>query len=509
MNSNRNQSGPANKREAASEKRPINGGVPKSSGNNRTAPAPAVTKPAAVQKPAQEAKLQLTPEQVEINKANRKREIYYQKKKRVQTRKIFIARLTVFIAAVLVIGFAVWGIFWLNLTYSDSSGQGRYTYSIDDNKYKLNYNKAVRDGRVYVSFTDIAEMCDFSVMGSPEDMSFIIKGNDEHETVRFFSGSRTAYVNGVETAMGSACYFDDGEMYVPVEFVEAFVDGINISVNIRSREVTVARKITNLDGDGKLPKGVEPEYEGLSFLLKSAHGMVPLPEEDGGEVDIGLSKSVVMKYEEYMNPGSITNYLTLVNREYALSPDYGLTMPFSVSDTRKDKEDFIYHQLEENACMSLEAMFVELNAAGYTDVTVTKGFRSYSQLEVDFNQAVAENNYDREYVESIMPPPGYDEHQLGLSADLHNLPEEDVAFADTDAFRWLRDNCWKFGFILRYPEGKEEITGMPFEPWHFRYVGRFHAQQMYDKGLCLEEYLENEYPELVGLSPEEITSAGR
>ena len=100
----------------------------------------------------------------------------------------------------------------------------------------------------------------------------------------------------------------------------------------------------------------------------------------------------------------------------------------------------------------------------------------------------------RAIVETYSAPPGTSEHQTGLCADMHNVynrPDLELEdFEKTDAYLWLRDNCWKFGFILRFPRGKEEITGYQFECWHFRFVGRYHAKRIFDSGLCLEEYLE-------------------
>ena len=75
--------------------------------------------------------------------------------------------------------------------------------------------------------------------------------------------------------------------------------------------------------------------------------------------------------------------------------------------------------------------------------------------------------------------PGTSEHQLGLSADL----------TGKEANEWLAEHCWEYGFILRYPEGKKDITGIINEPWHFRYVGTRVSLDMKDTGLCLEEYL--------------------
>lgn len=72
---------------------------------------------------------------------------------------------------------------------------------------------------------------------------------------------------------------------------------------------------------------------------------------------------------------------------------------------------------------------------------------------------------------------------------MHNLSAADKAFANKPAYTWLCDNSWKFGIILRYPEDKTNITGYDFEPWHYRYVGRYHAYKIHESGLCLEEYV--------------------
>ena len=86
-------------------------------------------------------------------------------------------------------------------------------------------------------------------------------------------------------------------------------------------------------------------------------------------------------------------------------------------------------------------------------------------------------------------PAGCSEHQTGLAVDMHNMSSAQPAFADTYEAKWLAENAWKFGFILRFPSDKTEVTGMTFEPWHYRYVGRYHAKIIRDNGLCLEEYI--------------------
>ncbi len=87
--------------------------------------------------------------------------------------------------------------------------------------------------------------------------------------------------------------------------------------------------------------------------------------------------------------------------------------------------------------------------------------------------------------------PGASEHQAGLSVDIVTLRHQVLndAFADTKAGKWLAEHAHEYGFILRYPKDKEEITGINYEPWHFRYVGKEAAEQIYELGCCLEEYV--------------------
>lgn len=95
----------------------------------------------------------------------------------------------------------------------------------------------------------------------------------------------------------------------------------------------------------------------------------------------------------------------------------------------------------------------------------------------------------REKAAAIVNPPGCSEHNCGLAADL-NSPEHttlDTGFADTAAFRWLCENAEQYGFILRYPKEAESVTGITYEPWHWRYVGPENAALLNRSGLCLED----------------------
>ncbi len=131
------------------------------------------------------------------------------------------------------------------------------------------------------------------------------------------------------------------------------------------------------------------------------------------------------------------------------------------------------------------------------DVSVTSAYRSYEYQKQLHNSYIQNEmaTYGLTWAEAkqkvitYSSEPGTSEHQTGLCVDMHNLPSADISFARTEAYRWLKENAHKFGFILRYPEEKVNVTQISFEPWHYRYVGRYHATKMYESGMCLEEYV--------------------
>ncbi len=111
-------------------------------------------------------------------------------------------------------------------------------------------------------------------------------------------------------------------------------------------------------------------------------------------------------------------------------------------------------------------------------------YRSYELQESLYNRYVARDG--KEAADTYSARPGHSEHQTGLSLDLNSIED---SFAYTDEGIWVAENCYKYGFIIRYPEGKDDITGYKYEPWHIRYLGTELAEKVYNSGLCLEEYL--------------------
>ena len=133
------------------------------------------------------------------------------------------------------------------------------------------------------------------------------------------------------------------------------------------------------------------------------------------------------------------------------------------------------------------------------ELMICSAYRSYDRQTVLFNNKMDKliksgmTYFDAYKTASFsVTVPGTSEHQLGLALDIITPGYTDLnsGFADTEAGKWLKENAPDHGFILRYPEGKEHITGIIFEPWHFRYVGKENARYITEHGLVLEEYIE-------------------
>ncbi|MEJ9148860.1 M15 family metallopeptidase, partial [Bacillus thuringiensis] len=157
-------------------------------------------------------------------------------------------------------------------------------------------------------------------------------------------------------------------------------------------------------------------------------------------------------------------------------------VPFSFSGTVEKSH------LRKEAAEALEKLFDLAKQEGI-QLHAVSGFRSY-----DYQQRLYANNVKRkgqEHTDRFSAKPGHSEHQTGLTMDVSSKSannELELSFANTKEGKWLKENAHCTGFIIRYPKGKESITGYAYEPWHIRYVGDI-AKNIYKQKQTLEEYM--------------------
>lgn len=185
---------------------------------------------------------------------------------------------------------------------------------------------------------------------------------------------------------------------------------------------------------------------------------------------------------------SFASVQAVVNKESGLPEDYKPedlvvpNVPFSFSGTLEKS------YLRKEAAEALERLFDLAKKEGI-QLNAVSGFRSY-----DYQKKLYANNVKRkgqEHTDRFSAKPGHSEHQTGLTMDVSSKSannELELVFAHTKEGKWLKENAHRAGFIIRYPKGKESITGYAYEPWHIRYVGDI-AESIYKEKLTLEEYM--------------------
>lgn len=176
--------------------------------------------------------------------------------------------------------------------------------------------------------------------------------------------------------------------------------------------------------------------------------------------------------------------LMLVNYENEMPKDY--VPPLSNIDEAR--------QFDSRAVDSLVQMMLDMNDAGINHIWAQSAYRDPSKQKYLIEESIQEYLEDGKTIEEAealtarsIGEPYKSEHNLGLAVDFNDV---DYAFENEKAFTWLMENAENYGFILRYPADKEDITKIKYEPWHWRYVGPEYAKEMNDLGFCLEEYIE-------------------
>lgn len=387
---------------------------------------------------------------------------------------------------VLILGLAASALFGVLMIaavkYDFSKTPEKYTYSLkvvrDGKTLSLAKGITVKNNTCYIALSDFSELLGFRLMGDVHVMNAVF---DDESRISVYVGTDNARFGDSLRLLRAPSYFSglDGDVYVPISFFENTFDGA---------ELTGVKSGRKIDYTLTLADPIRPAL--------TAAAPIALPDTTGLHFSTAPGSAFLTDlsaYEMYMDPEDTDAYIRLINTAHPLDKDYIPEDLIEISDTRKDRKAV---QMREYAAKALDAMFIEMRAAGFTDVSVTSAYRSYDYQTTLFNNSVnrfmKSYDYNTAYAKTAaeIAIPGTSEHQSGLCADLHNLPSASQLFEAEDVYKWLYTHCADFGFILRFPKNKSEITGIIFEPWHYRYVGRYHAQKIMQSGLCLEEYCE-------------------
>lgn len=406
------------------------------------------------------------------------------------------------IIAVAIIAVTVLGILLAIKRSSEKPCTDDYTIYLGTEFYTVKYENANINGVLFIDMKKIAEFAGLITSGSRDRIKFTF---DDNNYLRFENNSEFAVINGAKVDMTVQAIVNENECLVPFSFVQkAVAQGLKIRLDGTTNTIKITRQLYN---DTKEPADILFTNDGFSII----QAITQIKKEDIGLDSYNID---ITPYLSYIDPENAKDYLILANKQNALVKNYTPSNLISLQSELDIPSKNASLQLNKNAAYALQAMLKAMIADGVAGVYlaeedakkptdslfVTSAYRSYDYQETLYNGYVSDfigQGFSEEEAKAkaseTSARAGESEHQTGLCFDFitdsmnGNLDE---SFENTAAFEWLKKNAHLYGFILRYPSDKVTVTGYSYEPWHYRFVGREAAVEIYRSGMTLEEYLE-------------------
>lgn len=202
-------------------------------------------------------------------------------------------------------------------------------------------------------------------------------------------------------------------------------------------------------------------------------------------IDVITKVNIGLDYKFYENTKEVTNYNSidiLVNKYNYLKSDY---IPNNLVEINREYSNGS-KVLVDVAAKAFEKMAEDAKNLGYT-IRAVSTYRSYEYQNGLYTNYSKKDGIEK--ADTYSARAGYSEHQTGLAVDVDNEKINYTKFSKTEEYKWLINNSYKYGFILRYPENREDITGYSYENWHYRYVGNDAAKYIYNNGITYDEYI--------------------
>ena len=410
----------------------------------------------------------------------------------------------IFVSFVLVLLLAIIATVSVVLIMRSVNGPSKADYEVcvgDDDPYMLSYKDANSLGQFYFDLRIVAKYLgtELKVSGSDGRIKFTCS---DGTYVRFTDGSATATVNGDAVKVGGKVQItestekEDGKCLVPFRFIEKLFshkgDGSSVGMVVKvndKNKVTIHRI--------SYSNGTNPPISFASDCFDYASGDMQLASYPTPDIDAKTAAALCVQKLSLVNQSHPLSESKITTDGLVSLKSLGCPTVNGLADY--DNKDFF----DPIAALALIAMINEANKTleGDDKILVSSAYRSYTyqaglhekHIDIYMDEHDVSEEEARKQVILTSAPAGMSEHHTGLCVDLveKRAAERDLdeSFEETEAFAWLSQNAHKYGFILRYPKDKTDITKYSYEPWHYRFVGIYAANIIYEDSITLEEYL--------------------
>lgn len=280
------------------------------------------------------------------------------------------------------------------------------------------------------------------------------------------------YIDNIDNLINNE-NFDNSKKCIYVEYITKNNVDYNLAIEM------VNANLDNYDYSDNLYNIKNDDY----FILENTDRYLEYlnNHSDLKTREVVASVNANIDYGYYNNIKQSENQndlLVLVNKFYTLDENYEPSNLVNITS------GYGYGKVDKTLLENFKKMADDAKVLGL-NIYIASGYRSYSYQKALYNQYV--NRDGQEKADTYSARAGHSEHQTGLAIDLNSISD---SFGNTNEFKWLKDNAYRYGFILRYPKEYTNLTGYVYEPWHYRYVGTEVAEYIYKTGITYDEYYE-------------------
>lgn len=358
-------------------------------------------------------------------------------------------------------------------------------FAVDFNGEQTGYTSIIRNGTHYVPLRDVFEKMGSAVFYRNSDRQILALSRDGDE-IRHFLGDNKVTVNGTEKTFTNPSVTENGQTYIPLEMVSTVFYPAGTWWN--NQCVYIRKQFLTNDFHGPI-EDVLKVSKGTSFNPEKFKKYIALHAKNPSmslqdvvfRVNIGLDSAFYEDVATISNPDDLS---VLVNKHNRIPSGFtpknlvNMARGYTVNDGKEyllSKPAYEWYVKMSDAAAK-EGLSMKVISAYRTEAYQSNLYNNKLRTTGKTNA----DNYSAR--------PGFSEHQTGLAVDICSTSG---SFEYTSEFKWLQKNAHKYGFILRYPKGKEWITGYSYEPWHYRYVGVYRATEIHNLGITYEEYYAN------------------